>query len=926
MINPTVQIQLLDTNAGYLDVLGDTAVPITFSVSDIRDITSRSGTWSKTIQLAGTKNNAKMLNHYFDINVQAGTFDVNKKQRCNIIQNGVVIMSEAYMQLTNIVKVQNNLTEDDEVTYEVVVRNSSAEFFAEITQKELTDLTLPQKLHPYNAANIVSSWGHTVNDVYKYILPWSRDNVYNYKECFPAIYAKVYWDKIHEEAGVAYEWSTLSAPNVRFDKLLIPFNGDVTSILPPASIQAKEIEVEITNLNQTIPSNGFTQHPVFANNFIYKILLGTEIKDPNNEWNLPANQYVPSFAMTPPNRMVYELELDFEYKIDNKESSNARSVIFLNQKSEPSINAPIGVLNITTGQLAAGQVTSTLLEFDSLDNRTEYGGNGVTELKYKYTASTSNFGIILVGQDFAPGVHTLARKKSIYTLEPSAFNAGHILELRLWNNCEEARTSFTLSSSLIVGADVAHYVEIKSAVLKIRESGNYGIALNGTQDLNYYIPAKINQGDFIKSICTMFNLYCESDPSVPNRLIYKRRDDFYDQGRVLDWTYKLARDKEQEIIFIPEELANKKTRFTYRYDQGDPASKAYFDEVNEIYGQMEYTYDNEWVKATDVKEIIFAPTINQPTFWGANLPFFQDTFSPKTGLKILQDGGSVFLPGGNGFVVEEFPYSTTNQTITGSYPFFGHFDRPETPNYDINFGLCDYYSYPITFPTENNLFYLNWARTIQNINEGKIYIADFWLTEADMNLFRLSDRIRIDNGYFYVNKIIDYNAGASQLTRVELITMETPVPFGISTPGELRPYDVKDLKEVIGGIPFDRRPTDVIKVRSDSNFLRGFNSSVVDTNTRGAQILGRGNQLASSFRGMVIGDNIYADTPGVYVGDWKLSESGVEFNGTMFIDGGFDQVMNLNKGNEPDFIDAGENCVRKLGELKSKPFYDGGVR
>jgi hypothetical protein len=894
-------------------------VPINFSVSDIRDITSRSGNWSKTIQLAGTKNNAKMLNHYYDVNVQAGTFNVNKKQRCNIVQNGVVIMSEAYMQLTNIVKVQNNLTEDDQVTYEVVVRSSSSEFFAEIGQKELTDLNIPEKSHLYNPTNIVASWAHTVNDVYKYVLPWSSDNIYSFKECHPGIYAKVYWDKIHEQSGFTYEWNDLTANDVRFDKLIIPFNGDISTMLSDRVVKDREIVVALTG-GQQVFSNTQPAQPNPAFNVITKLLYQVEQVDPPQEWNPATSQWTSSISLQPPDRLEWELEIDFDYKLRNNDPTETTySTWFPAINSQiPEMGIHFGIINTTTNQVAAG---ISKFSFNTLNSSlVDVLNNDNTRLVFKYPTVTGAFRF---SAGFAPNTTTiLASGKATYTLQPSAINIGNILEMRIWNDCQLLEVDFTNQVNAFQDVDI--FVDIKAATLKIKYAPEFGIPYNGEVKTTYYIPAKVKQSDFVKSICTMFNLYCESDPFIPNKLIYKRRDDFYDQGRVLDWTYKLARDKEQEIIFIPEELANKKTRFTYRYDQGDPSSKAYFDEVKEVYGQMEYTYNNEWVKNTDVKEIIFSPTINQPTWWGGNFPFFQDTFSPKTGLRILQDGGNLALPTGNGFVIEEYPFSPNNQTVTGTYPFFGHFNRPENPAYDINFGLCDYYSYQVTFPTQNNLFYLNWARTIQNINEGKIFIADFWLTEADMNLFRLSDRIRIDNGYFYVNKIIDYNAGASQLTRVELITMETPAPFGITTPGQLRPYDVKDLDKAIDGIVIDRRPADVIKFRSDANFVRGFRNSLIDMNTRGAQILGRGNQIADSFRGMVIGDNIYADTPGVYVGDWSLSESGVEFKGTMFIDGGYNQVINLNKGNEPDFIDAGENCVRKLGELKSKPFYDGG--
>jgi hypothetical protein len=63
---------------GILDVRPDVNVPLTFSVGEIRDITKRTGTFSKTIVLPATDNNNRILNHYYDVNVEAGTFDLTK--------------------------------------------------------------------------------------------------------------------------------------------------------------------------------------------------------------------------------------------------------------------------------------------------------------------------------------------------------------------------------------------------------------------------------------------------------------------------------------------------------------------------------------------------------------------------------------------------------------------------------------------------------------------------------------------------------------------------------------------------------------------------------------------------------------------------------------------------------------------------------
>ena len=76
-----VRIQLEN---GFLDTKEGTVFPLNFAVGDIRDFTKRTGTFSKTITLVGSKNNNDLLNHYYDVNIQAGTFDINALTKCSV--------------------------------------------------------------------------------------------------------------------------------------------------------------------------------------------------------------------------------------------------------------------------------------------------------------------------------------------------------------------------------------------------------------------------------------------------------------------------------------------------------------------------------------------------------------------------------------------------------------------------------------------------------------------------------------------------------------------------------------------------------------------------------------------------------------------------------------------------------------------------
>lgn len=97
----------------------------------------------------------------------------------------------------------------------------------------------------------------------------------------------------------------------------------------------------------------------------------------------------------------------------------------------------------------------------------------------------------------------------------------------------------------------------------------------------------------------MYNLYAYPNTENPNELILVQRDEWYDAGTEKDWSTKLAKNQEQQLIFLPD-LSNKKLKLTYKADTDTP-NVVYTQATAEIYGQIEYTFENEYVKDTDTK-------------------------------------------------------------------------------------------------------------------------------------------------------------------------------------------------------------------------------------------------------------------------------------------------------------------------------------
>jgi len=772
-----VRIQL---ETGYLDVKEGTAFPLNFGVADIRDVSKKSGAFSKTITLTGTDNNHNLLNHYYDVNIQAGTFNINKLTRCSVIQNGLPVLESGYLQLISINKSQVTADYENEVEYEVLIKDESSDFFTKLGNNELTNLDFSDLNHEYRAENVIASYAHTQADGYKYLLPFKDSNDYLLQEMKPAIYAKTYFDRIFSNAGFSYTWETLT--DAHFDKLIIPFNG----------------EGDLVDYNDYLVKADTTLNVTGGETTYSDDLVGwTETQD--------------NFSLFNPTTGTYDVPLNLQ---------GGENIAF-----EFTFTADIYFTNPIANTLTYfGADSSTPPVFALYLNGTFYTiGFSSSAISFTYgdtlTTGVNNMGTItgtitiLLGNVITTDAITLKGGLSF------ADNYGN------WQDT----TTFT-------PIPITTEIDFTSISMRVLPSSNilgYGALI----DMNNAVPNKVKQADFIKSIFTMYNLYTEQDNEVPNNLVLMHRDDYYDSGQEIDWTYKLAKDKDQALQFLPE-LSAKKLILTYKQDGDDP-NKTYFEATKEIYGQLEFIFDNEYVKGIDTKEITFSPTpIGQSTF-NAYLPLLSG--APKVNIRILHDGGE-----GTCDAYNLYNYGTTGETNVTTYPIFHHWDNPTNPTFDILFAQPDYMFYEGYSITNNNLYNLYWRRTVNQINVGKMLTAYFNLREDDIQGLKLNSKIRIDNSWWTINKVIDYDCNAQNLTKVELMSADTEIDLAPFKKGNVTPTTVGDLASHTGSI----------------HFGNSFVGNVVP-GTSVSAIYGQGNVIQPGVNGIIVGNNKMLDQTGI---------------------------------------------------------------
>ena len=210
-------------------------------------------------------------------------------------------------------------------------------------------------------------------------------------------------------------------------------------------------------------------------------------------------------------------------------------------------------------------------------------------------------------------------------------------------------------------------------------------------------------------------------------------------------------------------------------------------ETKEVYGQQEYELQNENIKGVETKEIIFSPTPIDNTSFGTYAPMWPGQ-EPKCNIRILIDGGEqpTGLGGTQTYDIVNYAYGPSGSIvdeITGidTYPMLTHQDNPNTPLFDINFGLCDKYYHDFTSVTNNNLYSMFWRRTIGQVDNGKLFTAYFYLNEYDISILKLSDKIFVKDTWYNINSL-QYDPNSFGPTKVVLMTIDDQLAIDIIKP------------------------------------------------------------------------------------------------------------------------------------------------
>lgn len=676
-----------------LDITTDISSLLNFAIDDIKDFSSRSTTWSRTIVLPGTFNNNQLFGHIFQFG-QANTFNAasdNIGYNFNAAKSADCIIFQDQMQtFKGVLRLLQINIINGKYEYEVSVFGKLAGLNVALSGGLLEDLDFSAYDHVYNDGNIVASWDNPGGSgVYYPLIDYgtysANKHDWDIKTFRPALYAREYIDKMFAAAG--FRWSSDLIDSTRFKKLVIPMNK-------------KAMTVSLIDLYQAEigDSIGFVLPTVF----------------------IPATGGV---------------LIPFSIHSGSGFTANGTNDIFTYN----------------------GTVTNNITIPYTLQGTCNVSGFGGVSL-YIYKNGDGN---ILAATNSTQSNSFTMSGSFVVSMAP-----GDTLEYRLGQWIGGTVTDFVL--------DIAYW--------EATASGGAGVSvpiqIGDTVTMNENIPKNIRQIDFLLGIVKMFNLYVYEDRFDANLIYLKPYIDFYStvNTNAVDWTYKLNRDKPIKVKPMSE-LNAKVYKFKFKPDS-DYYNDLYRKRYNEGYGDRVYDSEFEFTEQEKSFEVVFSPTplVGYGSEEKVYPTIFKQTGNAPTiteenidsNIRILQ---SKKITGVASWNITTDTGATVLNTLT-RYGYAGHFNDPDAPTDDLNFGATrELFFVLATGNLSNNQFNVYWSGYMSEITDkdSKLITASFYLTPKDILTLDFSKYIYLDGVLFRLNAIKDYNASKPSDCVVELL-------------------------------------------------------------------------------------------------------------------------------------------------------------
>lgn len=838
-----MKTELITETGIVLDLINDVPISLNFSIAEVQDPSKRNGSHSKTIELPFTAKNNAFFEHWFEVNIETLAFNINRKTPIKLYAGGVeVFKGGGNLRLREIeVKLQNNTNEGK---YRAEIYGQLNDLWFSIGDGKLEELTsLTAYNHVYNRVNQAASWVAPLGVGYVYpLIDYGYNgfltNYFKVEHLRPGIYEKAYFDAIFAAAGKTYT-CPFASTNF-FKKQYIPHNGDKFTMnaldLATYEFYAGDTGASVANSkNLSVIGAG----PEWFSGDIFSSMSSSYYMKYNDDTTNPfvdtGNVYDTTtgiFTVGQTGKYNLQFKTDFEIKFSA---------------------VPVGTVTINLGS------------------------NNVWPLSYKILRSTDGGVTWTIANNDTPNFQANVITTAYQTISKTwsftgSFNTGDKIRLLihpLYSNAGGYGIIFKDGGGNPITAGTATMDWRFRSTATLKETLNTSDYVSG-QSINLLdaVPKDIKQKDFLLSLFRKYNLYVTQDPNDDNNYIIETRDEFYNNGKTIDWTKKLAYD--MPFVSKPANSVTNALNFIYKYKEDqDYYNKKYFDANGEVYGTHKEVLETDFAKSDLKTELIFSatPVVDNPnnsmiipkifTYDGTNVK------PTKHNIRTLMFNGIEPLTGGT------WTYEAPTADALGAallpmttYPASAMVDDPLNPTESIEFGVPNEVFYTTSNYTNNNLFNRFYYRFVNELTDrdSRIVTAYFYLTPSDINQFDFRNTVFVRDAYYIVNQIIDYNPIQDGLTKVELLLLKHH-DEAETTSGPSSAIETNIGNTSISARTFGNRPEET-NIGNANNVLIGDNNS---SRSVGSFVSGSRNTIGSSCfkvslistEGSNIGDSCY---------------------------------------------------------------------
>ena len=839
----TIKVELIDASVidwdksvvGELDVTDHSDFPLamTFQISDIKDLTSTSGDYSKTFKIPATKNNNKLLKHPYTPNIDT---DVNltENKKCRILINNL-------FSIKGLIKVTGVGGYGETPSYyDCVFFGSNLGWADDLSNKYMNELDwgVNGEDLEYNKTKIINTWQDENCDssTSPIVYPITSYGDYN-PDGEP---------KTIQLLDTAYDFNQTGSTNKKGYYGFFDDGSDYGTPKPSADWRPA-VFVKDT-LEKIFSEVGYSINSTFMGTSMFKKLVWLL---PNFKYNNAEEQYdeysvesnftngVSMSATGSGFSVITEDGIQLLYVGDLKQddgnyywSGAGRELLEIDVATNLNVTLDEGsYVDSTTHYITIGEYGYYDIKLNGIQSkiaRAYKGGNDDVEIDQidtrinveKQTAGQTSWVIINTSEYD----HVINQDVDFNTDASTSYeNMTSINEQATWLNKGD-KIRLTLGTRL--WCDQRNWQQFLVWIFfKSGSSSNLDITLNSesveygqTYDLYKVINKDYKQIDFVKGIAHAFNLKMTTDETTKTVNIEPFNTFYKDYADAIDWTYKLDRSKQIEDKWIKSDL-KRDVVFKYKTDSKDKKvdkrSEEWFDGIQDEYPYQETLpktfekgeskYENPFFagsyNAKDQDTVQFSPEDNpfSACLWEENVSS-NATNRPDKGYEFLPrllywnkySPTGLPSPAGN-FGMQKFAAVQTwasevkylnpnaDSAIYGSiisniYPQATSYNRDDSSSPILSYGNVGVRDYDdatgvyTSYIAGKGLFE-TYYKNMFEMFKSKPRLRTLYIDLKTTDIINLDFRklVYIDGVYWRINKVVDYQPNKNQPTKVELV-------------------------------------------------------------------------------------------------------------------------------------------------------------